>query len=329
MSNDIRLLCTKALLASFVAASPLVSHAAAPIFDNWTVANGTIQGTGGGVNPTPCAAGFTCETLSSGDGFIQVQWVDSVSGDTYIQTVITDTDANGAPTGLAYVDESFVRLGGTNGIMAQQRHTEDDDEGGRFTNSSQLAIGWANAGAGSPMLSITQSFTSPGTEIVGDEFSNTFSMGINTNPGSAGRSISVDQRVGMGDGIVVSGDVQRFVLEGRQGAFTSAGDLTLGAPIGSNNPDGGGTLNWVSGNDVMMRWLGQTIDLVGPDGDSQGVSQFGFQGAINNTTGEEVTTFSTGSTGIVPDGAGYVPPFDWHATFGPTAPTPVLPPPIP
>lgn len=323
MINDIRSLCTKALFASFVAASPLMAQAASPVFDNWSVANGTIQGTAGA---TPCAAGFTCEILSQGDGFIQVQWVDAGSAVTYIQTIITNPDANGAPNTLLYLDESFVRLGGDNGIMAQQRHSETDTEG-TFTNTSQLAIGWANAGAGNPTLSITQSFVSPGTAIVGDEFSNTFSMGItnSADPTLAGRSISVDQRVGMGDGVTVSGDVQRFVLEGRQGAFTQAGDLTLGAPIGSNtNSAGGGSVSWAAGDDVMVRWLGQTVDLVDQDGNSQGVSVFGFQGAINNTTDEEVSTFSTANTGIVPGATstGYVAPFDWHATFGATAPTP-------
>lgn len=322
MINHIRSLCTKVLFASCVVMAPLASHAAgSPVFDNWTVTEGTIQAAGGG-GTTPCAAGFTCEILSQGDGFIQVQWVDTTGAATYIQTIITDTGVSGDPEDLVYLDESFVRLGGANGIMAQQRHSETDIDG-TFTNSSRLAIGWANAGADNPMLTITQSFVSPGTPVAGDEFSNTFSMGINNNPGSVGRSISVDQRVGMGDGVTVSDDLQRFVLEGRQGVFTQAGDMTLGAPIGSNtNSAGGGTVNWAATDDVMVRWLGQTVDLVDQDGNSQGVSVFGFQGVINNTTGQEATTFSTANTGIVPDGAGYVAPFDWHATFGSTAPTP-------
>lgn len=334
MINDIRSLCTKVLFASFVVVAPLAAQAAgSPVFDNWTVSNGAIQPLSGDADDAPCAAGFTCEILSRGDGFIQVQWVDTGNAATYIQTIITNPDANGAPNTLLYLDESFVRLGGDNGIMARQRHSEGDPDSveGEFTNTSQLAIGWANAGLGAPTLSITQSFESNGApdSATGDEFRNTFSMGLNTNPGFAGRSISVDQHVGMGDGLEPSSDVQRFVLEGRQGVFTEAGDMTLGAPIGSNtNSAGGGTVEWAAGDNVMVRWLGQTVDLVDQDGNSQGVSVFGFQGVLNSTTGDEVTTFSTANTGIVPGGAapptgtGYVPPFDWHQTFGTTAPTP-------
>lgn len=322
MINDIRSLVTRALLVSCVAAVPLVSHAASsPVFNNWTVAGGTITGNG---QATPCANGFTCETLSIGDGFIQVQWVDTVSGITYIQTVITDTGAAGNPADLAYVDESFVRLGSDNGIMAQQRHVQSD-ELGTFSNTSQLNIGWANPtpDANNPTMTVTQTFESLGGAAVGDEFSNTFAMLIINGGGEAvDRSITVDQRVGLGDGVTASDDVQRFVLEGRQGAFTTAGSLDLGASIGGgglpgSNPD---AVEWQNGDDVMVRWLGQRLDL----GD-QGVSEFGFQGVINNTTGDEATTFSTTSTGIEPDGDGYEPPFDWHATFGPEAPTPVLP----
>lgn len=97
----------------------------------------------GGRRSDPCAAGFTCEVLSIGDGFIQVQWVDVGASATYIQTIVTDTNATGDPTDLAYVDESFVQLGASNGILAQQRHATSDADG-TFTNSSQLAIGWAN-----------------------------------------------------------------------------------------------------------------------------------------------------------------------------------------
>lgn len=319
MINRIESLLTTALLASVMAALPLSAQAASPVFNNWSVNNGAITGTGG--NTVPCAPGFTCETLSIGDGFIQVQWVDTNSNITYIFTGITEPGATGNPTTLNYVDQSFVRLGSENGIMAQQRHIQTDAEG-TFSNTSQLNIGWANPSpdGNNPTLSIEQSFASDGGSALGDEFSNTFVMLlINGGGANVDRSITVDQRVGLGDGVTASDDVQRFVLEGRQGAFTTPGSLTLGQPIGSTEP-GGGTVTWAAGNDIMVRWLGQRLDL----GD-QGASAFGFQGVINNTTDAEATTFSTSSTGIVPEGAGYQAPFDWHATFGPDAPTPALP----
>lgn len=315
MIKDLRSLCTGTLLA-VAAALPMSAQAAGPVFDNWSVANGAISGAGG---PTPCAAGFTCEVLSIGDGFIQVQWVDVGASATYIQTIVTDTGASGDPADLAYVDESFVQLGASNGILAQQRHATTDVDG-EFTNSSQLAIGWANPtpDGNNPTMTITQAFVSDGTGVAGDEFSNEFTMLLINGTGGVDRAITVDQRVGLGDGIDATSDVQRFVLEGRRGAFTTPGSIDLGPSFGgaSLGPDPD-PVTWVAGNDVMVRWLGQNVDL-----DEQGLSRFGFQGIINNTTGVEATTFSTSSTGIEPDGAGYVPPFDWHATFGNTAPTP-------
>lgn len=312
MIKEIRSLCTGALLAG-VAAFSLSAQAASPVFDNWSVSSGAIT--------AGCGAGFTCSVLSRGDGFIQVQWVDSVGGTTYIQTIVTDPNANGTPANLAYVDESFVQLGGSNGILAQQRHASSDADG-TFTNSSQLAIGWANPtpDGNNPTMTIAQSFVSDGGAATGDEFSNTFVMQLINGTGGTDRSISVDQRVGLGDGITPTEDVQRFVLEGRQGAFTTAGSLDLGPSFGgaTTGPDPA-QVTWSAGDDVMVRWLGQQLDL-----NEQGVSVFGFQGIVNNTSQVEATTFSTATTGIEPEGSGYEPPFDWHSMFGP-APTPELP----
>lgn len=311
MIKDVRSLCAGTLLAC-AAVLPLSAQAASPVFDSWSVASGTIT--------AGCGAGFSCSVLSSGDGFIQVQWVGD--GVTYIQTIVTDPDANGTPASLAYVDESFVQLGGNNGILAQQRHATSDADG-TFTNSSQLAIGWANPtpDGNNPTMTISQSFESDGGAATGDEFSNSFVMELINGTGGTDRSITVDQRVGLGDGITAATDVQRFVLEGRQGAFTTAGDLDLGPSFGGATTGvDPAPVTWAAGDDVMVRWLGQQLDL----GD-QGTSLFGFQGIVNNTTEVEATTFSTATTGIEPDGAGYEPPFDWHATFGPTAPTPALP----
>jgi hypothetical protein len=316
MIKDLRSLCTGTLLA-VAAALPLSAQAAGPVFDNWSVAGGAISGAGG---QPPCDAGFSCTILAEGDGFIQVQWVGG--GLTYIQTIVTDTNATGNPGDLAYVDESFVQLGASNGILAQQRHATADVDG-TFSNSSQLAIGWANPtpDGNNPTMTITQSFVSDGGAATGDEFSNEFAMLLINDSGGQDRAITVDQRVGLGDGITATTDVQRFVLEGRQGAFTSPGTIDLGPSFGgaTTGPDPA-PVSWAAGDDIMVRWLGQRLDL-----GSEGLSQFGFQGILNDTTDVEATTFSTAGTGIVPDGAGYEPPFDWHAVFGATAPTPALP----
>lgn len=316
MVKSLRIFCGTLAIAPLMALLPLVSQAGGlPVFNQWAVDAGDITVT--------CPAGFSCEVVSFGDGFTQVQWVDTGDGTTYIQTVITDLGATAPdPTDLDYRDESFVQLGSGNGIMSQQSHVQDDALG-VFTNSSSLMIGWANPtpGPGSANVNIDQSFQSDGTAVAGDEFITSFSMEIINDGGGTvqDRSITIDQTAGLGDGVNPSNDEQRFLLERRQGAFTTAdGSITLDATSfdASNNPLNGGTVDWVTGDDVMVRWIGQSIDL-----GAQGQSQFGFEGVTNFTDDEEATTFSQTSTGIIPDGGGgYEAPFDWDTTFGPTAP---------
>lgn len=300
MVKSLRALGGILLIAPSMAVIPLTANAAAPVFDSFTNDNGLIV-----VN---CPAGFTCETLTfTNDGFAQTQWVDQAGGITYIHTVIDD-QAGG------YRDESFVRLGSDNGIMSRQTHTENNPSLGLFQNTSSMNIGWANPNpnADNPTMEIVQLLQNDA-----EGFTSRFDMLlINDGAGDVqDRSITIDQRAALSQ---EAGDVQAFVLEGRAGAFTSAGSITL-APTtfdGDNNPLNGGTVSWTDGQDVMVRWIGQSIDL-----DAQGLSVFGFQGVLNNDTGDEATTFSTTSTGIIPDNGGYLPPFDWDATFGATAPT--------
>lgn len=292
---------------------PLAAQAAGglPIFNQWTVSNGDIT-----VN---CPTGFSCEVVSFGDGFTQVQWVDTGNNTTYIQTVITDLGATSPnPANLNYSDESFVRLGADNGIMSQQRHVQDDVLG-RFENISALQIGWANPtpGAGSPNMNINQSFESPGTGVAGDEFNTSFNMLIVHNQQGAiqDRQVTIDQRAGLGDGVVATTDLQRFLLVRNEGVFTTQdGSITLGTTSTDSlgNPLNGGTVSWLAGNDIMVRWIGQTIDL-----GNQGVSQFGFEGVTNFTTDNDVTTFSTTEPGINDGAGGALPPFGWNAVFGP------------
>lgn len=330
MIRDVRSLCATVLLALMAG---MAQAASSPVFDNWVVNNGAFDGdpVTGGIQ-APCAAGFQCTILTTGDGFMQVQWVDTSDNIAYIQTLVTNADATGTPGNLVYIDESFVQLGGTNGIMSRQQVTETDATpitGGTFTSQSTLNIGWAApANPNDPTMVIEQSFTSAGAGPDGDEFSNTFVMeliGSTTDPdgSNANSRITIDQLVGLGDGATASSDVQRFYLVGTRGLFTEAGEIDLAAPLGDNaqgiDP---GPVAWDDGDAVMVRWLGQRLDLLG-----QGQSVFGFEGVLDVTDNVEATTFSTVGTGIVPDAnqaTGYAPPFDWHSTFGdaPTLPAP-------
>lgn len=291
--------------APALALLPLSVHAAAalPVFGGWTVDNGVIDHT--------CPAGFSCTVEVGGiDGFAQIS-VNAPGEPTYIWTIITDPNASTGDPNF-YRDESFVRQGSDNGIMAQQMHQQSDVTGD-FSNTSTLMIGWANEtpDAENPNLIIEQAFA--GTD---DTFLSNFDMLVihDENGEVADRSITIDQRVFFNDNAPIP-DQQRFLLEQRQGQFTDAGSIDFAECQEQQGPC---TLAWDAGDEVMMRWIGQRLDLGG-----QGLSQFGFQGVTNLTPDpdEEITTFSLDATGINDGNDGVLPPFGWNETFGDTPPS--------
>ncbi len=283
---------------------PLTATAAGlPVFGGWTVQNGVIDHT--------CPAGFNCTVEVGGiDGFAQIS-VSAPGQPTYIWTIITDPNANSADANF-YRDESFVRQGADNGIMAQQMH-QQTDETGAFTNTSTLMIGWANPtpDADNPNLLIEQNFTG-----AANDFLSSFDMLVihDENGEAADRAITIDQRILFNDNEPIP-DQQRFLLEQRQGAFTEAGSVTFAE---CQEQAGECTLSWLDEQEVMMRWIGQRLDLGG-----QGTSQFGFQGVTNLSAvpNQEITTFSLERTGINDGNGGTVPPFGWSETFGDTPPS--------
>lgn len=289
---------------------------ALPVFDNWTVANGDVSVT--------CPAGFTCETLTTGDGFAQVQWVETATGDTFIQTIITDQGAGaggGTPsTGLPYSDESFIMLGGSNGISSRQHYFQDDSAttGTIFENTTALNTGWAQINPTDPDMDVTQTLTVDATPAVtGDEFTNAFEMHLIHDAGgtTTGSSISITQNSGLGNGVDTSTDSQEFQLVHLQGSYVATGSSITLDPTTTAS---GGTVAWSAGDDIMIRWIGQSIDL-----GAQGTAVFGFEGITNNTDPDEATTFSTTSAGITVDGTdpqGFGTPFDWDTVFGATPP---------
>lgn len=305
---------------------------AAPVFDNWSAANGTITPDPNGYCGQP---NVTCTPLVSGDGFLQQEVVEGVGQNavTYIQTIITDPGAGaqgGTPANqLPYSDESFIRQGATNGIMGQQRSTESTATF-NFSNAATLYMGWASAlkpqGAGN--MNIDQSFTDQGNAAVnGDGLFNSFVMNINLDAGGnvTGKKMSLRQNLGMGDGQADNpNNAQSFVIEQRAGDQNgAAGSLTL-AQTAQNN---GGTVSWQAGEDVLVTWLGQQVNTSG-DPNNPSLSLFGFQSVTNNTTPASASTFSTTQVDIEPDPnnpGSYLPPFDWDAAFG-AAPTLTLPP---
>lgn len=340
------------------------AQAAGPVFDGWSVEAGQII--------VQCPTDYKCETVSQGSGFVQVQLSDT-SGNTFIQTVITDQSATSATDtegtiegagGVPYSDESFIQLGNVQGIKSKQHTLEGDPTVTGFETTSEIRTGWAQPASGASMI-VNQNFRDEGTAADGDTFSSNFTIeGIHDRSGViTDRKLVIDQTAELGqnpeDATVI--DKQRYVLQRSTGLFTTApgtganddGSVTLATTSwvdlngdGQNNTaldesadqvdynnDGdmvdivseavnGGSVDWVAGDDVMLRWIGQSVST-----GVQGSSIFGFEGVTvtdqaSNTN--EVTTFSDNRTGIADtsttDPLDAVSPFDWDALFG-DAPT--------
>ena len=154
-------------------------------------------------------------------------------------------------------------------------------------------------------MDISQTLTDDpdGTAANGDEFSTGFNLAVALDSGGnqIGKDMNITQDVGLGVG---STDSQVLDLREKSGTLqTNAGSSTLG----------GDTINWASGDDVLVTWISQNVDI-----GSTGSSVFAFQSVENKTTdpGAPVSDFSTTSNDPTN------PPFDWaggsdvETTFG-------------
>ncbi len=319
-----------ALVGATAALLPIGSAmAGGPGFDGIQV-NGDTTGTLSG-----CSAGAVCVPLVTGEGFLQ-QEVRTADGSTFIQTIIIDPlIANAAPGGidvstLAFSDITFIQMSGSDdGIKARQRLSDipDDNTGNSFTSVTDLLIGdWALAGhADAPNLRIVQEFvdnSTTGTAIgttdstrTEDDFVNSFKLDVNLNDSGqqTGKRMTMLQDVGMSDPDVTTpgDDFQRFVISQLSGdLLTSDGSLVLGTP--SSGTGTGGSVDWSAGDDVLITWLGQRVNLGGV-----GNSIFGFQSVDNlSDTDAPISTFSTSTAEFTT-----ATPFEWNTTFGADAPT--------
>ena len=115
--------------------------------------------------------------------------------------------------------------------------------------------------------------------------------------------------------------MQRFVVEERQGTeVPSAGTNVLTLDV--LNADGTTTatpVDWSAGDDIMVAWLGQQVNIADPGASTTDLSLFGFERVTNLTTSDEASTSSTTSTDVTS------PPFAWDATNAPFGDAPTLP----
>jgi len=291
-------------LAGAAAMLPGVASAANPTFGDWTATGGTISNTGGN-----CPTGFSCEVINSGDGFLQANVTEIADpANVFVQTIITDAGAtcDNSATFCAFTDENFVKTDGTsNGIAARQSAT---DTALNFSSSVVINTGWALTGPSTRSVDITQALTDDpdGTASTGDEFSTSFDLGINLNTSGVqtGKSMNIAQDVALG----TATDSQVFDLRERSGDLSvAAGSTTLGTPTPA-------TVDWVAGDDVMMAWISQDVDIGGA-----GSSLFAFQ-SIENKSGTSSTTVNLASDFSTTANDPTTAPFEWGAdevaTFG-------------
>jgi len=165
-----------------------------------------------------------------------------------------------------------------------------------------------------------------------DDFVSTFSLAVNLNSDGeqTGSSMDIDQDVGLADveATDVVKDFQRFALRQRSGdQQLAAGSIELGESfIGNSGGNvgsgggGGGTLDWASGDDLMVTWIGQNVSL-----DNVGSGVFGFQSVENrsrpaNDSSRKISTFSTSTAAFTP-----TTPFEWDSLGDGFGAAPILP----
>lgn len=282
-------------LAGAASMLPGIAAAATPAFGGWTATDGTgIAG---------CPSGFTCDEINAGDGFSQATVTEITDpSNVFIRTVVTDvaSGCNDATT-CAFSDENFVKTDGTStGIAAKQLI---NDTALNFSGSTVINSGWALV-AGQPNVDITQSLTDDpdGTANSGDEFTTDFNLAValDGSGNQIGKDMNITQDVGLGAGTT---DNQAFDVREKSGTLqTNAGSSTLG----------GDTITWASGDDVLLAWISQDVDI-----GSTGSSLFAFQSVDNKS--DALTPISDFSTTANDPTA---PPFDWapgsdvETTFG-------------
>jgi len=101
---------TMAAIATFIVSGGAMAVAPYP-FDNYSAVAGVITDNSVG----GCAAGYSCVDLEANDlGIMQRTITDTGTGVSYLQTVITESNATGTATALDFTTEAFVFAAGIN-----------------------------------------------------------------------------------------------------------------------------------------------------------------------------------------------------------------------
>jgi len=291
-----------------------VSAAQHPAFDGWRVDGGTIIGTDGDI----CGATseYECSIIADGDGFVQrqVSLRGGSSNESFIQTIVTDQTATGAPgDGLGFYDVTFVKMSMNlgaganttqNGIAGEQVIADTTSGAGQsFESITTITTGWAQeapaAGGISAPITISQSLEDMGDPATqGDDFISNFTYDASLNAEGVrdGFDLTLDQTVGLAANGGSPTDVQVFAFRQLQGTLNPTANGT-GVSVGADS------MTWAAGDDIKAIWLGQEVDLSsvsGTGGGGTGVgsmmgSAFGYVAFQNVTAGgDAITEFGFG-----------------------------------
>lgn len=259
------------------------SPAGAPVaFSEWSVNDGVIS--------APCPFTF-CASEAGRNGFLQRAVEDGSTGQSYIQTIITDIDASGLPGDLPFSSESVVRISGSdtqtvNGIVALQ--LARDPQSGGFSDRTVLRTGWADKGS----LSNVEIAQKTAAQIQQQGFTFTSYFDYFGNFDESGNLIGLRTEmeqtsensselnplvsVGTDNWAFVRREVAGDMLTSSGQASLSGGGFGGGGFGGGGGGGGGGTISWSAGDDVKVTWIGQLIDA-----GSRTSADFGYQAYDN------------------------------------------------
>jgi hypothetical protein len=287
----------------------------------------------GGVISSDCTAvggaGAVCSSTPITDSGFMQRNITTAGGRTFIQTILTEGDStNTGGTGFAgftgntgFADESFVEMGGGEGIISKQNLGERAAGAGvteDFNTTSSIHAGQFRVidGAGIQMdMSITET-----DSVLGDGFNTAFQL-IEIDDSNFGGNVTAQTRVTSG---VTSADFsadfvqQTYVVESSSTAAVAAGykklDTTAtllgstdsgaaytmqtlvlnertGAAINEDgSSDAGGTAAAFSAGDTLVHLqIAQTID---------GAGVFGLDDFVNETVGVAIGIDSFASNAV-------------------------------
>jgi len=294
------------MVAAGAAVTASASVLAAPSVGGFSSSAGTISAS--------CPSGYTCSSSPISEaGFFQRQLTEDSTGRTFIQTILTEGDQTGGVIAgnSGFSDESFVEVGGGEGLINQQKIAErvtgaiSED----FNSTTNLLLGTfrptdANA------IDITQTIIESDS-VVGDSFGAGFRL-QEADASAFGGNITAKVQL-YAD--VLSGEftsafaMETYVVEDTGGTYASAGYKTLDVDQNVNTADivqdvafrertgaavtssgyttGGGSFS--AGDTMIKLEIGQTVT---------GAGQFGLDDFANESTGTAVGIDSLTSAGV-------------------------------